>query len=219
MSGAQRDEGLSQERALVADPTARQVRALQLFAQSGAFLDGHFVYTSGRHGRQYLEKFRLLERAEYTEALCRMVAAAFEDSGAQVIAAPTTGGIIMAYEVGRILGVPGIFCERGGGEEGRVFRRGFKIEAGQKVLVVDDIVTTGGSLRETFAAVERLGGEIVGAGVLADRSGSSVSVPYEYFACLEVGFQTWTAEDCPMCAAGDTPEGHRGSSPSADPLT
>ncbi|HEV1997692.1 MAG TPA: orotate phosphoribosyltransferase [Candidatus Dormibacteraeota bacterium] len=208
---------LSMERRLVADRTDKQLRALELFSQSGAFLEGHFVYTSGRHGRQYLEKFRLLERAEYTEPLCRMIAATFENSGAQVVAAPTTGGIIMAYEVGRILGVPGIFCERS--EAGRVFRRGFKIEQGQKVLVVDDIVTTGGSLKDTFDAVQKLGGEIVGVGVLADRSGSKVDVPYPYFACLEVGFETWTAEDCPLCAAGDRPEGHRGSSPSADPLT
>jgi orotate phosphoribosyltransferase len=207
---------LSEERDLVADRTSKQVRALELFSQSGAFLEGHFVYTSGRHGRQYLEKFRLLERAEYTEPLCRMIAAVFDASGAEIVAGPTTGGIIMAYEVGRILGVPGIFCERGDG--GRVFRRGFKIEPGQKVLVVDDIVTTGGSLQDTFRAIEDLGGEIVGVGVLADRSGGKVDVPYEYFACLEVGFQTWAAEECPLCAAGDRPEGHRGSSPSADPL-
>jgi len=208
---------LGAERALIADRTDRQVRALELFSQSGAFLEGHFVYTSGLHGRQYLEKFRLLERAEYTEPLCRMIAAAFEDSGAEVVAAPTTGGIIMAYEVGRLLGIPGIFCERG--DPGRVFRRGFRIEAGQKVLVVDDIVTTGGSLQDTFDAIQKLGGEVVGVGVLADRSGSRVSVPYPYFACLEVRFQTWAAEECPLCAAGDSPEAHRGSSPSADPLT
>lgn len=208
---------LAAERSLVANRTDRQLRALALFSQSGAFLEGHFVYTSGRHGRQYLEKFRLLERAEFTEPLCRMIAAAFEESGAEVVAAPTTGGIIMAYEVGRILGVPGIFCERGGA--GRVFRRGFQVKPGQKVLVVDDIVTTGGSLRDTFDAVQALGGEVVGVGVLADRSGSTVSLPYPYFACLEVGFETWSAEECPLCAAGDRAEAHRGSSPSADPLT
>ena len=207
------------ERRLVADRTAKQLRALELFSESAAFLEGHFVYTSGRHGRQYLEKFRLLERAEYTEALCRMIAAVFEESGADVVAAPTTGGIIMAYEVGRLLGVPGIFCERGEGGQGRVFRRGFTIEPGQRVLVVDDIVTTGGSLQDTFAAVQALGGEVVGVGVLADRSGGKVEIPHPYFACLEVGFETWAAEDCPLCAAGDRPEGHRGSSPSADPLT
>jgi orotate phosphoribosyltransferase len=208
---------LAAERLLVADRTAKQLRALEIFSQSGAFLEGHFVYTSGRHGRQYLEKFRILEQAAHTEPLCRMIAAAFADSGADVVAAPTTGGIIMAYEVGRILDVPGIFCERG--DHGRVFRRGFRIEPGQKVLVVDDIVTTGGSLQDTYEAVQKLGGDIVGVGVLADRSGGVVTVPYPYFACLEVGFETWPADECPLCAAGDRPEGHRGSSASVDPLT
>lgn len=210
---------LAEERRLVADRTDKQLHALELFSRSGAFLEGHFVYTSGRHGRQYLEKFRLLERADHTEALCRMIAAVFEESGAELVAAPTTGGIIMAYEVGRILGVPGIFCERGEHGQGRVFRRGFKIEPGQKVLVVDDIVTTGGSLEDTFAAVEASGGEIVGVGVLADRSGGKVAIPYPYFACLEVAFETWSPGDCPLCAAGDQPEGHRGSSAPADSPT
>lgn len=217
MSSATERMDLAAERMLVSDRTAKQIRALEIFSHAGAFLEGHFVYTSGRHGRQYLEKFRILERAEPTEALCRMIAAVFERSGAEVVAAPTTGGIIMAYEVGRILGLPGIFCERG--EGGRVFRRGFRIEPGQKVLVVDDIVTTGGSLLDTFDAVDKLGGEIVGVGVLADRSGGTASVPYEYFACLEVGFQTWAPEECPLCAAGDRPEGHRGSSQPADPFS
>ena len=201
---------LAADRELSADPTARQQRALAIFNTSGAFLQGHFVYTSGRHGNNYLEKFRVLERAEYAEPLCRMIAATFEQSGADIVAGPTTGGLIVAYEVGRILGRPGIFCEKDPAG-GRVFRRGFSIHPGQKVLVVDDIVTTGGSLGDTFAAVEGLGGSIIGVGVLADRSGGEVEMPYPYFACLEVAFETWAPEDCPMCAAGDAPEAHRGA--------
>jgi orotate phosphoribosyltransferase len=203
---------LASDRELASDPGARQSRAMAIFKASGAFLEGHFVYTSGRHGNKYLEKFRVLERAEYAEPLCRLIAARFEDSGAEIVAGPTTGGVIIAYEVGRILGDPGIFCEKGP-EGGRVFRRGFKIRPGQRVLVVDDIVTTGGSLHDTFAAVEALGGSIAGVGVLADRSGGAVEVPYPYFACLEVAFETWAAEECPMCAAGDLPEAHRGAAP------
>jgi orotate phosphoribosyltransferase len=201
---------LANERLLTADKTARQARAMEIFKASGAFLEGHFVYASGRHGKAYIEKFRILERAESTEALCRMIAATFEASGAEIVAGPTTGGIIMAYEVGRLLRLPGIFCEKDA-TSGRVFRRGFRIGPGQKVLVVDDIVTTGGSLHDTFAATEGLGGEIVGVGVLADRSGGVVDVAYPYFACLEVDMETWAPDDCPMCAAGDIPEGHRGA--------
>jgi orotate phosphoribosyltransferase len=212
MTGLRRMD-LAPERLLTSDRTAKQLRAMEIFKASDAFLEGHFVYTSGRHGTAYLEKFRILERAEHTEPLCRMIAAVFEDSGAEIVAGPTTGGIILAYEVGRILGVPGIFCEKDA-RGGRVFRRGFTINPGQKVLVVDDIVTTGGSLQDTFDAVEKLGGEIVGVGVLADRSGGRVEPRYPYFACLEVGFDSWAPEDCPMCAAGDVPEAHRGA---ADP--
>ena len=191
------------------DAAARQRRALEIFKDAGAFLEGHFTYTSGRHGNRYLEKFRIFERAEHTEPLCRMIAAVFQDSGADLVAGPTTGGIIMAYEVGRLLHLPGIFCEKSDG--GRAFRRGFTINPGQRVLVVDDIVTTGGSLQETFTAVESLGGIIAGVGVLADRSGGRVTVPYPYFACLEVEFQTWAPEECPLCASGDAAESHRGA--------
>jgi orotate phosphoribosyltransferase len=140
-----------------------------------------------------------------------MIAERFAGSGIDIVAAPTTGGIIIAYEVGRILGRPGIFCEKNPDGAGRVFRRGFRIDPGQRVLVVDDIVTTGGSLRDTFAAVEDLGGEIVGVGVLADRSGGKVDVPYPYYACLEVAFESWDPAECPLCAAGDKPEEHRGA--------
>ena len=161
------------DRAIAADPAERGLRALEIFQQAGAFLEGHFTYTSGRHGNRYLEKFRILEDATYTDPLCRMIAATFADSGAEVVAAPTTGGIIMAFEVGRLLGLRGIFCEKVS-EGRREFRRGFSIGPGQKVLVVDDIVTTGGSLRETFLAVAERGGEVVGVGVLADRSGGAV---------------------------------------------
>jgi orotate phosphoribosyltransferase len=201
---------LQADRARAADIGERQLRALEIFQEAGAFLEGHFTYTSGKHGNRYLEKFRILENAEYTEPLCRMIAATFADREVNVVAAPTTGGIIMAFEVGRLLGVRGIFAEKEG-EGGRRFRRGFTIAPGEKVLVVDDIVTTGGSLAETFRAVSDLGGEIVGVGVLADRSGGAVKVPYPYFACLEVAFETWDPKDCPLCAAGDVPETHRGS--------
>jgi orotate phosphoribosyltransferase len=203
---------LAADKLIAEDPGERQLRALEIFKEAGAFLEGHFVYTSGRHGEAYLEKFRILECAEYTEPLCRMIAATYSDSGVDVVAGPTTGGIILSYEVGRLLAVRGIFCEKSPGTQGLTFRRGFTIEPGQKVLVVDDIVTTGGSLEQTYAAVEALGGDIVGVGVLADRSGGQVKVPHPYFACMEVPFESWAPEDCPLCARGDVPEAHRGSS-------
>jgi len=203
---------LQADRLIAGDPTERQLRSLEIFKEAGAFLEGHFTYTSGRHGNIYLEKFRVLERASSTEPLCRMMAGRFADAGIDVVAGPTTGGVILAYEVGRLLDVPGIFCERNP-DGGRAFRRGFTIAPGQRVLVVDDIVTTGGSLHDTFGAVEALGGVVAGVAVMADRSGGKVVLPYPYFACLEVTFETWAPEECPLCAAGDIPESHRGSAP------
>jgi orotate phosphoribosyltransferase len=202
---------LAADRVIASDATSRQLRATEIFNTAGAFLEGHFTYTSGRHGNRYLEKFRILERADYTGPLCRMIAAQYADRAVDIVASPTTGGIILSYEVGRILGCPGIFCEKNPDGKGRVFRRGFRIEKGQSVVVVDDVVTTGGSLRDTCAAVENLGGEIIGVGVLADRSGGRVEVPYPYFACLEVAFESWDPSECPLCAEGDKPEDHRGA--------
>src|SRR5436853_1072106 len=147
---------------------ARQA-ALQAFESAGAFLRGHFVYTSGRHGADYLEKFRILEDPKTTSALAAMIATQFRRLTPELVAGPTTGGIILAYEVARQLGVNAVYVERGE-SGGRVLRRGFEIPPGTRVLVVDDVVTTGGSVAETEACVTDAGGVVIGIGVLADRT-------------------------------------------------
>ena len=113
-----------------------------MLARSRVVLDGHFLLTSGLHSPRYLEKFRLLQYPEYTGRLCGMVAEHFRGSGVEVVAGPALGGVILAYEVARLLGVRAVYAERVG--EGRGFRRGLSIESGEKTLVVDDILTTGG---------------------------------------------------------------------------
>src|SRR5438094_1244788 len=175
--------------------------ALQAFESAGAFLRGHFVYTSGRHGADYLEKFRILEDPRATMQLAAMVAGYFHSSGVQLVAGPTTGGIILAYEVARQLGVETLYVERGEGG-GRGLRRGFMIAPGTRVLVVDDVVTTGGSVLETQACIAEAGGLVVGIGVLADRTAGRMETNVPFFACLSLDFPSYAPEECPLCAAG-----------------
>jgi orotate phosphoribosyltransferase len=184
--------------------------AVALFERSGALLRGHFTYTSGRHGAEYLEKFRLLEDPKATTALCGMIAARFAGAGVELVAGPTTGGIILAYEVARQLGVRAVYAERG--ETGsRVLRRGFTVRPGERVLVVDDIVTTGGSVRDMLTCVETAGGTVVGVGVLGDRTGGRLDVAVPFFACLTVDFPSYAPAACPLCAAGIPVSALRGS--------
>src|SRR4030042_1426408 len=139
-----------------------------MFEKSGALLKGHFQLTSGLHSPVYWEKALVIQYPAYTEKLCRMIADRFRKSGVQVVAGPTTPGIILAYETARQLGVRSVFAERDESGSGRVFRRGFQIAPGEKVLIVDDILTTGGSISEVIGAVKKLGGIVVGVGVLVD---------------------------------------------------
>ena len=169
-----------------------------IFQKSGALLKGHFQLTSGRHSPVYWEKFRVLQFPNYTEQLCRMIADHYRKEDIRVVAGPTTGGIILAYEVARQLGVRGIFAEKE--REERTFRRGFDIHPGERVLIVDDILTTGSSIREVQAAVTRLGGQIIGIGVLVDRSEQAIDFGVPLFSCHRAQTLTYPPEDCPLCA-------------------
>ncbi|TMD39044.1 MAG: orotate phosphoribosyltransferase [Chloroflexi bacterium] len=177
----------------------QQAAALAAFESAGAFLRGHFAYTSGRHGADYLEKFRILEDPRASGALARMIADRFRPSRPQMVAGPSTGGIILAFEVARQLGVNAVYVERGEAG-GRALRRGFQIPTGTRVLIVDDVVTTGGSLAETSTCVGHAGGEVVGIGVLADRTSGRTPTDVPFFACLTVDFPSYAPEECPLCA-------------------
>lgn len=171
----------------------------EIFQKSGAILNGHFLLTSGLHSPIYWEKFRVLQYPNYTEQLCRMIATHFQKQRVQVVAGPTTGGIILAYEVARQLGVRGIFAEKEGNT--RAFGRGFSISSGERVLIVDDILTTGNSIREVMAAVTKHGGIVIGIGVLVDRSEQGIEFGVPLFSCLHSITPTYTPQDCPLCAA------------------
>ena len=171
------------------------------FRDSGAVLNGHFRYTSGRHGDTYFEKFQVLQHPEYTQKLCALIAARFRDAGATLVAGPTTGGVILSFETGRQMGLRSIFAERGEAAP-RVFNRGFKIDAGEKVLVVDDVLTTGGSVRDVLDAVKAAGGEPIGVGVLVDRTGGKADFGVPFFACLSLAVASYEPEACPLCRDG-----------------
>lgn len=177
--------------------------AEKLLRDAGALLEGHFQLSSGKHSRLYIEKFRLLERPPQTDALCRMIADWARDRSPDLVAGPTTGGLIISYEVARHLGLRSIFAEKNeDGSPGRSFLRGFAIEPGERVLVVDDVLTTGGSVRDVLDAVRGLGGEVIGVAVLVDRSAGRVDFGVPFFACLELDLPTYPPDSCPLCEAG-----------------
>ena len=172
----------------------------EIFHQSGAILKGHFLLASGVHSPIYWEKFRVLQYPNYTEQLCRLIADHFRKQRIQVVAGPTTGGIILAFEVARQLGVRGIFAEKTVTAE-RAFQRGFSINPGERVLIVDDILTTGSSIREVMAAVVKQGGIVIGIGVLVDRSEQNVEFSIPLFSCYRSATVTYPPQHCPLWAA------------------
>jgi orotate phosphoribosyltransferase len=171
---------------------------------SGALKEGHFVLSSGRHSDQYIEKFDLLRQPRATSDVCRLFADHYRDQDIDVVVGPTTGGVILAFEVARQLGIAAAYAERAsnGGSE-REFRRGTTFQPGARVLVVDDILTTGGSLRETLAALAAQPVEVAGVAVLVDRSGGEVEVGVPYAALATMEIATWDVADCPLCRRGE----------------
>jgi orotate phosphoribosyltransferase len=173
---------------------------VERFRRTGALLEGHFVLTSGLHSPQYLQCALVLQHPSEAEAFGRAIAAQFRGVGVETVAAPAIGGIVIGWEVARALNVRSIWTER---EEGRMtLRRGFTVRPGEHVLVVEDVITTGGSTRETCDALRAAGALVVGAASIIDRSGgrSDVGVPRVALATLEVPADA--PSDCPLCAQG-----------------
>ena len=173
---------------------------LSILQQTGALLEGHFQLTSGLHSPRYLQCARVLQYPEHAEWAGRELGAHFAKDGVNAVVAPAMGGIIVAHEVARALGVRALFTERESGV--MTLRRGFQIAPGEKILVVEDVVTTGGSTRETIEAVTRAGGAVVGAGSLVDRSGGGVDVGAPRVALLTLDVPAYDPSDCPLCKQG-----------------
>jgi len=170
----------------------------EIFIKSGAVLQGHFLLTSGLHSPVYWEKFKILQYPQYTEQICRMIADHFRNQKIDVVAGPTTGGIILAYEVARQLGVRSIYAEKEG--NARVFRRSLSLSPGECVLVVDDILTTGGSVQQVVDAIKKLEGKVIGIGVLVDRSETKIDFGAPLFSCLRSETIAYSPDKCPLCA-------------------
>lgn len=180
------------------------IDVLETMQSTGALKHGHFVYASGRHGDIYLEKFDLLRNPAATVELCTGFADHVRDANIDVVVGPTTGGILLAFETARQLGVKSAYAERASdGGSGREIRRGTVFEPGTRVLVVDDILTTGGSIRETLQALASHPVEIVAVGVMVDRSaGKTTFGDVPLFALSSQEFTSWPADECPLCAQG-----------------
>ncbi|MBI4246802.1 MAG: orotate phosphoribosyltransferase [Candidatus Rokubacteria bacterium] len=174
--------------------------ALALYEKTGGLLRGHFRLTSGLHSDIYLQSALVLQHPEHAAALGTALADAFRDARAATVLAPAIGGILVAHEVARALGMRALFTEREGGV--MTLRRGFTLAAGERCLVVEDVITTGGSTREVIACVEKTGGVVVGVGSLIDRSGGGAQFPVRRVALATVSAVNWKPEECPLCQAG-----------------
>ena len=176
-------------------------RTVDLMVRSGALMRGHFKLTSGLHSDEYCQCAKVLEHPEMAEELGRLLADLYRDEQVDVVVSPAIGGIVIGHEVARALGVRSLFAERS--ETGMTFRRGFRIEPQEKVLIIEDVVTTGGSVRAVAEAIEAAGGKTVGFGFIMDRSRQPLNLPAQTKALVEGRqMEVYEPDSCPLCEAG-----------------
>lgn len=184
---------------------------LDLYKKTGALLNGHFLLSSGLHSNMYLQSALVLQMPDAATRLCAALARLFEGEKIEAVIAPALGGVLVSHETARALGVRALFAERVSGT--LTLRRGFSIKPGERILVVEDVITTGKSTRETIEVVKKAEGVVVAVGSLIDRSGGSADfgVPYKSLAVLK--FPAYEPGSCPMCKAGTAPvkPGSRGN--------
>ncbi len=177
-----------------------QERVMEILKEAGVLLEGHFRLTSGRHSNRYLQCARIFRNVKYSEELCAALAEHFADDNIELVIGPALGAVQMAYEVSRHLKVENFFAER---EDGKMtLRRGFQVQPGQRVLVVEDVVTTGGSVREVMEIVREQGGVVAGVGSIVDRTGGKIDFGVPFKAVISVDVESWEPEDCPLCKEG-----------------
>ena len=170
---------------------------LDIFKKSGALLTGHFLLTSGRHSDRYFQCAKVLQYPQYTGALCKMIANNFKDSEIDTVIAPAIGGLVVGQEVARQMNKRFIFAERE--DKKLTLRRGFNLEENEKVLVCEDVVTTGGSVFETIDIVKSNNANVAGVGFIVDRSNGKVNFGYPQFSTLKMEVVSYLQDECPLC--------------------
>jgi orotate phosphoribosyltransferase len=179
-----------------------ELDVLKLLESSQAIRRGHFELSSGRHSDTYVQCAAVLQYSPHAESLGRSLAAEFPGMGIGCVISPALGGVIIGQEVGRALSIRAIFVERDA--SGRLaLRRNFRVQAGERILVVEDVWTTGRSTRETIAVIESIGGVVVAAGAIIDRSGGALDLPVRTEALLRMDAKSYDPDDCPLCRTGD----------------
>jgi orotate phosphoribosyltransferase len=173
---------------------------LNIFLKTEALLNGHFLLTSGRHSNQYFQCAKVLQYPNYTELVCKKIAEFFKDYEIDTVIAPAMGGIIVGQEVARQLGKRAIFAERE--DKNLTLRRGFEIKLGEKFLVCEDVVTTGGSVFEVIDIVKQNNGIVVGVGFIVDRSNGKVQFGVPQVSALKLNVVSYLPEECPLCKEG-----------------
>ena len=173
---------------------------LTLLNETGAMLEGHFLLTSGRHSDVYIEKFRILENPSVLDDVCREMAKVVKNQNIELVLGAAIGGILISGGVGRHLGVKHIFCERVNGK--MQFRRGFSIVEGQRIVIVEDIITTGGSVFELIQLANEYGAEIVRVVNLVHRSPDEINFGIQTTALLTIPSESWETQNCPLCKQG-----------------
>ena len=173
---------------------------IEQFRQVGALLEGHFRLTSGLHSPGYLQCALVLQHPRQAEACGVALAERLRHLGARTVLSPALGGIVIGQEVGRALGIRAIFAERVDGT--LTLRRGFSLEPGEEVVVIEDVVTTGGSTRETIEVARTAGARVVGAGAIIDRSGGKQRLDVPFHSLAELSLPTYQPDSCPLCLAG-----------------
>lgn len=180
-----------------------ETRIEEILRDSGTLMTGHFIYTSGRHGDKYFEKARILQNPAYVVEIISHLAAQFKNDNVDIVIAPAVGAVILGYELARQLGTACLFTERE--NDKMTLRRGFNIPQGARVVVAEDVVTTGGSVQEVIDIVKNAGGVLVGVSLLVDRTGGTIDFGAKTVAAYTTSAVSYEAENCPICVAGEAP--------------